>query len=134
MTRAEEHLMLSCSGKLQNWAAYLEPNWRLDLQSPREEPWEQSGVRVLCTDRPPAPAQQLSLVFEFAAPEQVDLPAISGQYDSSASVTSIALFADCPRRYYLARYLGFEGNRPRPNEEDESERDPVDATEFGRHV
>src|SRR5713101_5161440 len=38
MTRAEEHLVLSCSGKLSNWAAYLEPNWGLDLQSTREEP------------------------------------------------------------------------------------------------
>jgi ATP-dependent helicase/nuclease subunit A len=136
MTRAEEHLVLSCSGKLQNWAAYLEPNWGLKLQSPREEPWVESGVRVLCTDQPPAPARQLSLVFETEAPQQVDLPEKSGQYDSSASVTSIALFADCPRRYYLARYLGYDGERPRPvaTEEDEPEREPVDATEFGRQV
>ena len=29
------------------------------------------------------------------------------QADSAAAATSIALFADCPRRYYLSRYLGF---------------------------
>jgi len=76
---------------------------------------------------------QLSLTAEFEAPETVAAPAVSGQHDSTASVTSIALFADCPRRYYLSRYLGWEDERPfEPNEEDA--REPVDATEFGRQV
>jgi ATP-dependent helicase/nuclease subunit A len=147
MTRAEEHLVLSCSGtaKLQNWAAYLEPEWRLDLQSPRQEPREEQvsapdgstfAVRVLCTDRPPVPERQLSLAFESEGLERIELPAISGQHDSTASVTSIALFSDCPRRYYLARYLGFEGERRRPVEveEEDPERDEVDASEFGLEV
>ena len=146
MTRAEEHLVLSCSGKLQEWADYLERNWGLDLQAPRDAPWEQPvsapngtsfAVRVRCTDRPPEPARQLALVFESEALDQVGSPALTGQYDSTASVTSVALFADCPRRYYLARYLGLDGQRRRPmaaEGEEPEERDEIDATEFGCQV
>jgi len=97
------------------------------------------AVRVLCADRPPAAVGQLSLPLEAAAPERIAPPKISGIYDSTAAVTSVALFADCPRRYYLARYLGWDGERRRPvfeqaEEDDEAERDPADATEFGREV
>ena len=35
-------------------------------------------------------------------------PILTGQHDSQANMTSIAMFADCPRRYYLSRYVGFE--------------------------
>ena len=63
---------------------------------------------------------QLSLALEPEAPERIAPPIVSGQYDSAASVTSIALFADCPRRYYLARYLGWEP--------------VVDSGEFGKQV
>ncbi|HEX5430748.1 MAG TPA: PD-(D/E)XK nuclease family protein, partial [Bryobacteraceae bacterium] len=31
-----------------------------------------------------------------------------GQYDSSAAVTSVALFHACPRKCYLSRYLGLQ--------------------------
>src|SRR6185436_13463985 len=80
---------------------------------------------------------QLSLSLEAEGAEQLSAPAISAQYDSTASVTSLALFADCPRSYYLARYLGWDGERPRsgpPGDEDQPERDRPDATEFGREV
>jgi ATP-dependent exoDNAse (exonuclease V) beta subunit len=147
MTRAEEHLVLSCSGKLTNWAGYLESSWRLALEEPRDGPREERisapdgssfAVRVLCTDRPPAPTAQLSLALEFEAPERVAAPPVSGQYDSTASVTSIALFADCPRRYYLSRYLGWNEERRRfePIEEEWTDEavDATDATEFGSQV
>ena len=35
-------------------------------------------------------------------------PMIGGQHDSTVAVTSIALFDDCPRKYFLARYIGLE--------------------------
>ena len=40
MTRAKEHLVLSCSGsgKLPNWAAYLSSNWGLALDAPNNGP------------------------------------------------------------------------------------------------
>jgi ATP-dependent helicase/nuclease subunit A len=48
---------------------------------------------------------------EVAAPveELVALPALEGQYDATASVTSVSLFAACPRRYYLSRYINWPG-------------------------
>jgi ATP-dependent helicase/nuclease subunit A len=147
MTRAEEHLVLSCStsGKLANWAGYLATNWGLALEEPSDRPREERliapdggefTVRVLCVDRPPALTPQLSLALEAEAAERVAAPAVSGQYDSTASVTSIALFADCPRRYYLAGYLGWDGERQSvaTTGEDEPEREVVDASHFGRQV
>ena len=41
-------------------------------------------------------------------------PAAPGQYDSAASVTSIALFHACPRKYYLGRYLGLSPGMAAP--------------------
>jgi ATP-dependent helicase/nuclease subunit A len=145
MTRAEEHLVLSCStsSKLSNWAAYLASSWGLALEEPADGPREERisapdgssfAVRVLCTDRPPSPTAQLSLALDFEAPGRVAAPAISGQYDSTASATSIALFADCPRRYYLSRYLGWDDERRRFEPDEEDEREIVDATEFGSEV
>ena len=58
------------------------------------------------------------------------------QHDSTASVTDVALFADCPRRYYLARYLKFEPNRRRwslPFDPDEQDGE-TDATTLGTQV
>jgi len=143
MTRAEEHLVLSCSGpgKLSNWATYLESSWKLNLAAPWDGAKEISIAgtdpflaRVVCSDRPPAPVSQLALALEPESPQQFYLPVVSGQHDSTASVTSIAMFADCPRRYYLARYLGWDADRAPFGEDVEPERDDLDATEFGRQV
>ena len=145
MTRAKEHLVLSCSGKAANWAGYLASVWGLALDEPSDSPREERltapdgsefAVRVMCVDRPPALTPQLSLALESEAAERIAAPAVSGQYDSTASVTSIALFADCPRRYYLERYLGWDGGQGRvaASEDDEPERELVDASEFGRQV
>jgi len=40
-------------------------------------------------------------------------PALTGQHDGNATVTALAAFSRCPRAYYLAHYLGFEGRTPR---------------------
>jgi CRISPR-associated protein Cas4 len=34
----------------------------------------------------------------------------TGQYDASLSVTDVALFYSCPRKYYLERYLGLDSD------------------------
>jgi ATP-dependent helicase/nuclease subunit A len=50
-------------------------------------------------------------------------------------VTSVALFAECPRRYYLERYLGWEAPRVSPRtESDAAKPDALDATELGQQV
>jgi ATP-dependent helicase/nuclease subunit A len=38
----------------------------------------------------------------------VEPPVITGQHDSTIAVTSISLFEDCPRKYFLSKYLGME--------------------------
>jgi CRISPR/Cas system-associated exonuclease Cas4 (RecB family) len=51
---------------------------------------------------------------EAVLPIEVALPSISEQQDSNATVTALSLFANCPRKYYLSRYLGFEGGPRKP--------------------
>ena len=118
MTRAEEHLVLSFSNdgkKPSNWAELVKNNLHLDLAAPHQETititapgGAPARVLVRCVNAPPdRPARRD--IDETAITEQsLARPTLAGQYDAQANVTSIALFADCPRRYYLSRYLGFE--------------------------
>src|SRR5581483_7685764 len=67
---------------------------------------------------------------------EVDAPAVSDQQDGNATVTALSMFAACPRKYYLSRYLGFEG-RPRTFgafEIDEDKPRDLSAGEFGTQV
>ena len=43
----------------------------------------------------------------------VDRPRLTGQHDSTAAVTSVALFDLCPRKYFLQKYVGLD---PEPDE------------------
>jgi len=144
MTRAEEHLALSFStnGKRpQNWAAVLKDNLRLDMETPRDEivtitapGGERVPVRVRCIaglgERAAPHARE-----EAAASAQVmERPVLTGQYDSHANVTSVQMFADCPRRYYLSRYLGFEGTGGAGLEPGESPAQAASASELGQQV
>jgi ATP-dependent exoDNAse (exonuclease V) beta subunit len=115
MTRAEEHLALSFSGKKPgNWAAVAMRNLGLDISASRDEVLEFDGwqMRFLATDRgtdvPPRPRRE--------APEDttslLPRPAVDGQYDSAATVTQLATFAVCPRKYLLGGYLGFGKTAP----------------------
>lgn len=149
MTRAEEHLVLSFSAvgnSHPEWAGYLERGLGLDLRvvengeriegvfAPDGSPFD---VRIRTADALPEPEPEPAP--ERAEEEAAAAPAIAitGQHDSTASVTSISQFARCPRRYYLARYLGWSGARPaRITDEVEPppEADELDASEFGNQV
>ncbi len=118
MTRAEEHLVLSFSTngkKPQNWAAMVAE--RLPVRSvtaPPDRPTPRES------DEAPVPAQYLQR------------PVLTDQHDAQANVTSIAMFADCPRRYYLSRYLGFSGAGSQPAAASQAARPPADL--FGIQV
>ncbi len=104
MTRAEEHLILSYSrGKRapQNWAKMV------DTLQPS------SGISILETDAEPPllRASNADTQNEDNIPT-IGRPSVTGQYDSAVNVTSLAVFADCPRKYYLQRYIGWNGRRP----------------------
>ncbi len=77
--------------------------------------------------RPRAPEEET--VVELVAP-----PPVSEQQDSNATVTALALFAACPRKYYLARYLGFEPAARDRQEEVLDDPARLDAGEFGTQV
>lgn len=94
MTRAEDRLVLSYTrGKRQH-----------DLLKRLAAAFPEGSGSVSSTE-------ETVRVSEAAAPPTevlLEAPAISGQYDSSAAVTDVALFAACPRKYFLGRYVGLE--------------------------
>jgi len=122
MTRAAEHLALSFTmtgKKPQNWAGLLQESFALDLERPREEIVVLAApnglartvrvpLRVRIVDRPPDRPSPAARDNPAATPELRQRPSLTEQHDSQANVTSLALFAECPRRYYLSRHLGFE--------------------------
>lgn len=137
MTRAEEHLVLSLADA-RNWGAVVCERLGVTPQAPRDEvvdrvspagePWR---LRVLCVNAPPELPARPAAAEAPAAALVLPRPAVSGQYESNATVTAVAAFALCPRRYYLTHYLGLEG---RVSGEDESRPGELSASEFGRQV
>jgi len=145
MTRAQEHLVLSFwnnGRRPANWAAVVAGSLGLDpgtagdriatYTTPDGLDWK---ARVLVTDRAPeilsrAPAAAQEERVEFVPP-----PAVAAQYDSNATVTALAKFAACPREYYLAHYLGFEGRARKLGGAGDAEDDgDLSASEFGTEV
>jgi ATP-dependent exoDNAse (exonuclease V) beta subunit len=143
MTRAEEHLVLSfstCGKKAENWARTVQEALELDLEPPSNEPSYDTfrGVRLrrLRPDAPPPRAASLRDMESREPAETLHPAARPAQYDSNVTVTSINQFANCPRRYYLSRYLGWEGGRSQPLSMDVEIDDEADlpAEVFGRQV
>jgi ATP-dependent exoDNAse (exonuclease V) beta subunit len=143
MTRAEEHLVLSFSAngkKVENWAKAVQELFQLDLERPGNEPYtdtliEGVPVRILCADTAPPLAAAPAASAEKPPVDVIDRPVRAAQYDSNTTVTSLNEFANCPRRYYLSRYLGWEGGRAKPlSEGAETEEADLPADLFGRQV
>ncbi len=146
MTRAEEHLVFSYSsfGKQKEWAAAIEDALHLDLRTPQQRVQlidapngDKFPLRVFSTDALPEPLARPEPAFAAAAIPTLPRPEVRDQHDFTASVTAVARFADCPRRYYLRSYLGWAGDRPRSLrhvEDDDDAPDEIDATEFGLEV
>jgi ATP-dependent exoDNAse (exonuclease V) beta subunit len=147
MTRAEEHLVLSFamtpkpSGK--NWRLVVD-GLGLDVEAANNVPVileagaEPFPVRVLLTAELAEPIPVPAIAMENQAePLLVARPPVSDQHDATASVTSIQLFAECPRRYFLSRYIGWDVPLRKPDAEEEEplrewdERDGPSAAEFG---
>ncbi|MSV29368.1 MAG: hypothetical protein EXQ52_11610 [Bryobacterales bacterium] len=150
MTRAEGRLVLSFAsdGKsAKEWAAAVQKVFAigslvpgaprtLTLDSPRGEPF---SVRATILDRLP---QVIEAMWDrppglsTVSPETLPPMISSGPRDSTASVTSVALYAECPRRYYIARYLGWEQRKARPLDIEHESPEPHEsnASEFGRDV
>jgi ATP-dependent helicase/nuclease subunit A len=120
MTRAKEHLVLSFARTERpqgtHWSLVAD---RLGLSPGTPD----DGVAARAAEAAP----------REAAGEEILLPApiLADQYDSAVAGTSVDLFARCPRRYYLARYLGWQAEQPghRPGGPES-----LDAAQFGTLV
>lgn len=119
MTRAEQHLVLSASisgKKRDNWLKVVSESLHLDLEQPREEtlefaapdgkPW---NLRLLVSEADPERLPRPVLTESESAVERIARPEVNDQRDTNATVTDLAVFAKCPREYYLGHYLGYEG-------------------------
>ncbi|MFM2123865.1 MAG: hypothetical protein RL328_316, partial [Acidobacteriota bacterium] len=91
MTRAERHLVLTHVDSTRGWV-----------------PLARAGVPEAWVASEAPPVAGAVQAAEAASDELLAPPTVNQQYDSTASATSIAIFAACPRRYYLSRYLGLE--------------------------
>jgi len=123
MTRAEEHLILSYSrgkNRPSNWAKLVD-----ELQP-------SADISILETDAEPPPLYASSTDSRSEHDLlTLDRPSVEGQHDSAVNVTSLAVFADCPRKYYLQRYIGWNGRRssnfdPEDLPEDEVDENPAE--------
>ncbi|MDR3698444.1 MAG: UvrD-helicase domain-containing protein [Candidatus Sulfopaludibacter sp.] len=136
MTRAEEHLVLSYSGKPANWAKTVAESLHPDvpgLQERTAPDGREWTLRVLLPEGPPEPAPRPAglAVEEIDAAELLDPPEIAGQEDGNTTVTALARFVKCPREYYLSQYLKFGVRRKKWDEDGEQE---LSATELGTQV
>jgi ATP-dependent exoDNAse (exonuclease V) beta subunit len=120
MTRAEEHLVLSYAETERKPGSH----WRLVAEGLDAASIKLTRANELpeVMDRPAAAEARIEEPIILAR------PALAGQYDSTVQVTALNLFAQCPRRYYLGRYIGREG----PPSPERSGR--PNAAEFGNLV
>ena len=129
MTRAEERLILSYSRNdraTTHWAKMVE---RCAF------PWK---IHDLDTDAPDLAGAAVRL-REPVELEVVQRPVLRSQHDSSVNVTSLTVFGNCPRKYYLQRYLGAQGGRrvrfdPEVSEPKGAEPEDAGAAELGSSV
>jgi ATP-dependent exoDNAse (exonuclease V) beta subunit len=142
MTRAEQRLVLSFSAtsrKPSQWDKTVVERLLLDVSAPGEEMVVESApdgkawkLRVRVAEAAP----ELAKAPRAAEPEQdvqyLTAPIPDGQQNTNATVTALAQFANCPREYYLAQYLGYEGRKRRLEREEED--GELSAGDFGTQV
>lgn len=125
MTRAKEHMVLSYS----NIARGSSSTWRsliMDRIGAAEEHF--AAPKIV-----PVTSASAAQSFTFIDPVHA-----TGQHDASESVTSISLFQQCPRKYYLTRYLRWESPGVYRVEEEPEFPEPdsgeLDGSELGIQV
>ena len=91
------------------------------------------------TDADPPKLSQLRRNAHDASVKMVPRPVIEDQHETTATVTSLAVFSACPRKYYIQRSLGWNTGRFRPFDADQitessAEEDNLSATKVGTAV
>jgi len=131
MTRAEERLVLSFGQTPKSGS-----EWVRLVSAGLGDDWLQVVSQLPGGTGAPAPG------LEIPVEEILPRPKLSGQYDSAVSVTSITLFRSCPRRYFLSRYIGWQGSYraasvsewPDDEERPEADAGEIDPSELGTQV
>ena len=121
ITRAEEHLLLSASfgprSPLKHWAKLIKNKLDLDFKTVGTEPavkqYEGYAIRYCVSDEEPEPGG-LAPIPAASEVEWVQPREGFEQHDSEIAITSVALFRQCPRKYFLSRYLGLDSPRSLP--------------------
>jgi ATP-dependent helicase/nuclease subunit A len=96
MTRAEDRLILS------------------HAETKRPSFWQERAELVvpatMVADSPPEPTPAARIESSRPAEQLYHPPLLTGQYDSAAAVTAIALFDACPRKYFLSTIAAGESS------------------------
>jgi ATP-dependent exoDNAse (exonuclease V) beta subunit len=134
MTRAEEHLVLSYAGETDKPKHWAEPVFRVyELASVQPDAparvINDALVRVI-SKTPPALRLEREGAFAGRVAEMTQ-PEEAAQQESNVTVTALTMFADCPRRYYLARYLGWETGPPSGAKDNQT---AMSSSELGKQV
>ena len=138
MTRAECHLALTFSAtnrKPSQWDKTVIERLLLDTSTPGVRTSRPTGTFQLRVLVPEASPELLTASRAAGTESEIELvtpPAVTGQQDTNVTVTALAQFANCPREFYLAQYLGYEG-RQRKLEREEEDGD-LPAGEMGTQV
>ncbi|HXA51629.1 MAG TPA: PD-(D/E)XK nuclease family protein, partial [Candidatus Acidoferrum sp.] len=122
-----------------NWAKIVAAKLAIDHTAPRDAvetrrapDGEEWTLRLLVTDRPPELLVRPRAAEELVETEILARPAPAGQQDTNATVTALAAFAACPRKYYLGAYFGYEGRLRRMVDAEED--GELSAGDFGSQV
>ena len=149
MTRAEEHLILSYScgkNRPSNWAGLVERRFDPGMNpSPdaRREEREGYSLSILVADTDPPPMTHTRTGDAEADAEITTVPAPATQdlHETAVTVTSLAVFATCPRKYYIQRSLGWNTGRFRrfdpdeiPVDDNNDSEDDLTASDIGSEV
>jgi ATP-dependent helicase/nuclease subunit A len=133
MSRAMEHLVLSWTRtprqRSDSWASLVEKTLDLSLEG---------GVRLHVTDTQPEIIAAVSGGTAQSSREVLDRAAPADLYESAISATDVSRFIECPRKYYLSRYIKWDLSTRRIEIADEDDlppaRDELDASELGTQV
>ncbi len=141
-TRAKEHLVLSWSATERentSWAKFLKRQLAITIPPPDTAEVRENGLRIFSTAQAPRPAAGLAAAALAPPARILDPVDDSASPDSAASVTDVSRFDECPRRFYLGRFLGI-GRPQRPDllvaEEENlwTGDNPVSAADLGVQV
>jgi ATP-dependent helicase/nuclease subunit A len=143
MSRAMEHLVLSWTStsrmRTESWAARIGGTLNLPTEPMETPATTDSGVRVFVTATEPevlpAPAGEAAQLDQEALLDPADRDDL---YESAVSATDVSRFVECPRKYYLSRYIKWDLSTRRIEIADEDDlppaRDELDASELGTQV